>query len=70
MFNKEKFIDLIDRRGLSVSEFVREMVRAGQDTSSQAVYNWINGANNPNLESIVVMARILKVKVDDLLVKD
>ena len=34
----------------------------------QSVYNWFNGRNLPTLDNLVVLARVLGVKVDDIIV--
>ena len=37
-------------------------------TTNNAIYKWLNGESLPSLDNIVVLAKILNVKIDDILI--
>jgi SOS-response transcriptional repressor LexA len=58
---------IMDRVGMKPSE-LRTRARAIEvDLSHQRISNWRNGINDPTSDMLPVLAKLLKVKVDDLL---
>ncbi len=47
---------------------VKDLQKALGFSSPQAIYNWIWGASLPSVDSLVILAAVFEVKVDDILV--
>ncbi len=62
----ERINELRKMRGLSVKDIQKELGLAVPGS----VYAWLNGYTMPVLDNLVVLARVLDVKVDDILVTE
>ena len=56
--------DLRKAAGLSV----HDLQMAFGFNSPQAIYKWQNGAALPTVDNLIVLAALLKVRIDDILV--
>lgn len=59
-----KIDDLRIQKGYSV----RDIQDVFDFSSPQAIYNWIRGMSLPSLDSLVVLADLFDVPIDDLIV--
>ena len=55
---------LMKERGISVREIQEEM----ELESPQAVYKWLNGRAVPGIENLLMLARLLRVPMEEMLV--
>ena len=62
----ERINELRKMRGLSVKDIQKELGLAVPGS----VYAWLNGYTMPVLDNLVVLARVLDVKADDILVTE
>ena len=51
--------------GLSVNDLVQRI----DLITPQAVYKWESGRVNPGIENLVLLSEVLKVPIDDIIVK-
>ena len=47
---------------------VRDLQKIFGFSSPQAIYNWIWGSSLPSIDSMVILATIFGVKIDDIIV--
>ena len=47
---------------------VRDLQKMFGFSSPQAIYNWIWGSSLPSIDSMVILATIFGVKIDDIIV--
>ena len=59
-----RIIELREQAGMSV----RDLQIIYGFTTPQAIYKWQNGISMPTIDNLIVLAFILKVKVDDIIV--
>ena len=55
---------LMDEKGITVRE-VQDFLRL---ESVQAIYNWLYGLSLPTVQNLYLLAKLLEVKMDDLIV--
>ena len=60
----ENIVRLRRKAGLSV----RDLQAVFGFASPQAIYRWQRGEAMPTVDNLVVLARILRVKIDDIIV--
>jgi len=60
----ERINELKDAAGMTVKDIQTIMGFA----SPYPVYKWINGKNLPSIDNLMMLARILGVKMDDIVV--
>ena len=49
---------------------VRQVQEAMGFENPQAVYKWLKGKSLPNLDNLLVLSRLLKVSIEEILVTD
>jgi transcriptional regulator with XRE-family HTH domain len=62
----QNIVMLRKKAGLSVRD-LQDMFGFG---TPQAIYKWQNGIALPTIDNLVVLAGVLKVKIDDILIVD
>lgn len=62
----QNIIDLRKKAGLSV----KDLQEVFGFSTPQAIYKWQQGLALPTIDNLVVLAKLLDVKVDDILVID
>lgn len=62
----QNIIDLRKKAGLSV----KDLQEVFGFSTPQAIYKWQQGLALPTIDNLVVLAKLLEVKVDDILVID
>ena len=50
-------------RGMTVTTLEEELL-----VSKQAVYKWIRGLNLPSIDTLVMMAKLFDVRIDDIII--
>ena len=55
---------IMQSKGLSV----KDIQRACEFTTPQAVYKWINGKNIPTVDNLVIVASLLGCRINDIVV--
>jgi len=50
-------------RGMAVTTLEEELL-----VSKQAVYKWIRGYNLPSIDTLVMMAKLFDVRIDDIII--
>ena len=61
----EKIRDLCKQKGLTVTR-IQDFLFIG---SNQCIYSWFNGRTLPRLDSLLALASLLEVIMDELIVK-
>lgn len=62
----QNIVVLRKKAGLSVKD-LQDVFGFG---TPQAIYKWQNGITLPTIDNLVVLAGLLKVKIDDILIVD
>ena len=60
----ENITKLRKQAGLSV----HDLQRIFGFNSPQAIYKWQSGASLPSIDNLIVLAKVLQVRIDDILV--
>ena len=60
----ENIVQLRKQAGLSV----HDLQHIFGFNSPQAIYKWQSGASLPSIDNLIVLAKILQVRIDDILV--
>ena len=60
----ENIVRLRKQAGLSV----HDLQRIFGFNSPQAIYKWQSGTSLPSIDNLIVLAKVLQVRVDDILV--
>lgn len=57
---------LMKDHGISAKQLAEEL----SVTSQSACYRWLNGDNMPSIDNLVVMAKIFRCSIDDLIITE
>ena len=66
MATGQKITNLMNQAGMTV----RDIQNVFGFSNPQAIYKWRRGQSVPTIDNLIVLAAVLKVKIDDIIVVD